>query len=69
MKVYQLMAALSYMPAGKDVVLHCYGEHCIADISVVDYDKEDNVAIAHDRYAFEQYDKKRYGEQAKSDGE
>lgn len=69
MKVYQLMAALSYRPAGDDVILYCYGESCNAEIEVVDYDKFGRVAISCNKSLFEQYDKKRYGEDPTIGGE
>lgn len=69
MKVYQLMAALSYKAAGDEVVLYCYGENFNADITVVDYDKFGRVAISCNKESFERYDKKHYGEEPTSDGE
>ncbi|MEG1246507.1 hypothetical protein [Gordonibacter sp.] len=61
MKVFELMAALSYRPAGDEVVLYGYGDECNADIEVIDYDRHGRVAISSNRSAFEEYDKKQYG--------
>lgn len=69
MKVFELMAALAYKPAGDEVILYCYGEDCNADIEVVDYDKQGRVAISCNKESFERYDKKHYGEEPTSDGE
>ena len=62
MKVFELMAALAYKPAGDEVVLYCYGDDCNAEIQVVDYDKFGRVAITSNRESFEQYNKKKYGD-------
>lgn len=69
MKVFELMAALAYKPAGDEIALYSYGEDCNSDIEIVDYDKFGRVAISCNKESFERYDKKHYGDETKGDGE
>lgn len=67
MKVFELMAALAYKPAGAEVVLYGYGEECNMDVEVVDYDKQGRIAISGNRALFDEYDRKRYDEPTDGD--
>lgn len=69
MKVFELMAALAFKPAGAEVVLHFYNTEGKSKVEVVDYDLEGNVAISGDRKLFERYNKNLYDEEPTSDGE
>ena len=69
MKVFELMAALAYKPAGEEVVLYVYRESGFDVIECVDFDKDGRVAISNDRILFDTYDKKHYGDEPTMGGE